>query len=878
MTLPAGKRLGRYEIRSMLGAGGMGQVYLAHDTQLRRSVAIKILPPQFVADPNRLDRFRKEAYAIAALSHPNIAHIYEIDCVDDLNFIAMEYIEGVTLRTRIYQHETPLSKLVEFMAQVADGLAKAHSSGIIHRDLKPDNIMIAREGYAKILDFGLAKLIPQPSTISSDNQSQVSTEFLAHSLPGVLMGTVGYMAPEQVRGQNSEVDHRADIFAFGCILYEAATKRLAFQGDSEIDTLHKIIYEDPTISSNTTPELQRIIRRCLQKDPDKRYQSIKDVALELKELSYESEDRLASEGAITREAAPVETRKTAAKTILRFPAALFGIGLLIAAMVLVGYLVLTKRDRAIIATQQQHLVSTLSGSHQSATFSPDGLRIAFINDASGVPQVWTTTLSEGTPRQITFGEARATRPRWSPQGDEIAYVRETGSDASVWLVRADGAGETRKIIEGGRNPSWSWDGKRLVFERGYDLWTANADGSDQTRVEGLPRTDLLLADRNPALSPDGSMIVFFQKDKGPIGDIWVIPTKGGQARQLTFDSNFGGTPIWTPDGKYIIFSSLRGGSRTLWRIAAAGGQPEPLLVSAGEDTEPEISRDGRQLIYTNTRNNFLLLLTDPATGKSTTLTESRVDIVDPSFSSKGDKVLFFKVSDDGDIHIFQINTDGSALTQLTRTKGTRNIHPQWSADGTAIYFYQFLPTLSFRRLKIGDEQSSEVVSGWEWGTQFGARVDPEGKRIIYTKLDRGTVVATMIRDIASGSENAFTMLLRHPRWSPDGKVIVGSDAQAPRSHLADLELCPSDGSACRRLTTGSYPHWSTSGIYFVRRSSFPEGEEIWSISPAGGDEMKVADLHPMHPIGHFMDVSASGQIVWVQYQQGKNELWLAHLQ
>lgn len=878
MTLPNGKRLGRYEIRSLLGAGGMGEVYLAQDTQLRRPVALKILPAQFVEDPKRVDRFRQEAYAVAALSHPNIAHIYEIGSVDDLHFIVMEFIDGVTLRTKIYRDNAQLSKLTGYLGQVADGLAKAHATGIVHRDLKPDNIMIARDGYAKILDFGLAKLVPQTPATPIENPSQVPTRIAPpHSLPGVLMGTIGYMAPEQIRGQNSEVDHRADIFAFGCILYEAANKRLAFQGDSEIDTLHKIVYEDPAFSSNTIPELERIIRRCLQKDPDKRYQSIKDVALELKELPYESGVQLASKGAPTHEAAAVETRSIRAGSILRSPAALIAVGLLLVALAVVGYMVLTRRNRSIIAAQQQHLVSTLSGSHRSATFSPDGLRIAFISDAAGVSQVWTTTLSGGTPRQITFGEARAARPRWSPQGDEIAYVRETGSNTGVWLVKPEG-GEPRKVIEGGRNPAWSSDGKQLVFERGYDLWTANADGSDQTRVEGLPRTDLLVVDRNPALSPDGSMIAFFQKDRGPLGDIWLIPTKGGPARQLTFDSNFGGTPIWTPDGQFIIFSSLRGGSRTLWRIAASGGQPEPLLVSAGEDTEPEISRDGRQLIYTNSRNNFMLVLTDPATGKSTTLTESRVDMVDPSFSPKGDKVLFFMVADGGDVHIFQINTDGSGLTQLTRTKGTRNIHPQWSADGTAIYFYQSHPTMSFRKLKIGDEQSSEVVSGWEWGTQFGARVDPEGKRIIYSKLDRGNVAATMIRDIASGSESAFTMLLRHARWSPDGKVVIGGDTQAPKSRLADLELCPADGGACRRLTTGGYPHWSLqSRIYFVRQSSFPEGEEIWSVSPAGGDEVKVADLHPMHPIGHFLDVSASGQIVWVQYEQGRNELWLARL-
>jgi hypothetical protein len=184
-----------------------------------------------------------------------------------------------------------------------------------------------------------------------------------------------------------------------------------------------------------------------------------------------------------------------------------------------------------------------------------------------------------------------------------------------------------------------------------------------------------------------------------------------------------------------------------------------------------------------------------------------------------------------------------------------------------------LPALSFLKLRIGDEQSTEVVPGWEWGTQYAARVDPEGKRIIYSKLDRGTVAATMVRDIASGSESAFTMLLRHPRWSPDGKLIAGTKADA-----FEIQLCPADGGTCHRLTTGYYPHWSSSSrVYFGRDSKFSDGEEVWSVSVAGGDEVKVADLHPLHPIGQFFDVSPSGQIVWVQYQQGKNDLWLAQL-
>ncbi|HZS06842.1 MAG TPA: hypothetical protein VFD58_18545 [Blastocatellia bacterium] len=257
---------------------------------------------------------------------------------------------------------------------------------------------------------------------------------------------------------------------------------------------------------------------------------------------------------------------------------------------------------------RQHLISSFPGSHREAGFSPDGSLIAFINDAGGVPQVWVKNLAEGDPIQITTGELPAHRPRWSPRNDQVAFSRGGGS----WSVPPLG-GVPRKVIEAGYNPNWSWDGSRLVYEKDKGIWTARSDGSDERKVEGVPQVDFLLADRTPAFSPDGSLIAFFQCSKGPIGDIQVIPASGGQPRQLTFDDHYGGTPAWTPDGRFIIFSSLRGGSRMLWKIAASGGQPEPVLVSAGEDADPELSRDGRQLIYTNTRNSFILTLWNPAT-------------------------------------------------------------------------------------------------------------------------------------------------------------------------------------------------------------------------------------------------------------------------
>ena len=276
----------------------MGEVYLAEDVQLRRRVALKILPGELAANQDRMRRFIQEAQAAAALNHPNIAHIYEIGEADGVNFIVMEFVDGKTLREKIHQERSELRVLLKHLLQVSEGLAKAHASGIVHRDLKPDNIMITREGHAKILDFGLAKLMEgqgdtetgrggdENPTIALSSRPPVSP---SGTSPGVVMGTVGYMSPEQA--QAKPVDQRSDIFSFGCLLYEAATGRKPFAGDSIIDTLHKIIHDPaPAITDfnpSASPELQRVIRKCLAKEPEKRYQTIRDTANDLEELIEE---------------------------------------------------------------------------------------------------------------------------------------------------------------------------------------------------------------------------------------------------------------------------------------------------------------------------------------------------------------------------------------------------------------------------------------------------------------------------------------------------------------------------------------------------------------------------------------------------------------
>ena len=286
--------LSHYRIVSKLGAGGMGEVYLAQDTKLDRKVALKILSADLATNRNRMERFVREAKAAAALNHPNIAHVYEIGESEGINFIAMEYVEGLTLHVKIHRERTEIRTLLRYLQHVAEGLAKAHAAGIVHRDLKPDNIMITREGHAKILDFGLAKLIEPrlAESVPDEGAGDAATAIMQqHSTPGVIMGTVGYMSPEQAQGKTNQIDQRSDIFSFGCILFEAATGHKPFEGDSVVKSLHSLIYEPAPqikdLNPSAPPDLQRIIRRCLAKDPEERSQAIKDVAIELKELRRE---------------------------------------------------------------------------------------------------------------------------------------------------------------------------------------------------------------------------------------------------------------------------------------------------------------------------------------------------------------------------------------------------------------------------------------------------------------------------------------------------------------------------------------------------------------------------------------------------------------
>ena len=524
---------------------------------------------------------------------------------------------------------------------------------------------------------------------------------------------------------------------------------------------------------------------------------------------------------------------------------------------------------------RQRSISSFPGSHTEASLSPDGKWLAFTSRESDNPaQVWLKNMPDGEPRSLTDGEIPSVHPRWSPKGDEIVFGRGKDWQQNIFSVSPFG-GAPRLLIDGGRNPSWSSNGSRLVYEKDNEIWTANADGSGRQKLEGVPQIDLLVVDREPSFSPDGSQIAFFQPEDGPMGDIWVIPSRGGKARQLTFDNHLGGGPVWTNDG-YIVFSSQRRGSKTLWKISESGGIPQPMTMGAGEDTSPEVSRDGARLIYTNSTAYWTLTLLDAATQQKQEIRETRTDMYFPKFSPAGDKIAFFATVDDGDIHIFTIRVDGSDLRQVTRGKGERNVMPQWSANGANLYFYQIRPGLSFRKISVEGGASSEIAPGWRPRTQYLARVDPAEKNVVYSKLEKGTSVATIIRDIATRQETPFKRTLDHARWSPDGRSIVGVDpASSTDGAHGDILVCPVDIGPCRKVASNAQsPVWSAddSQIYFERKMT-----EIWSVPPHGGEEKLVVHRSQVDPIAGEYDVSSQGKIVYVQFKQGRQGLWLADL-
>jgi len=548
----------------------------------------------------------------------------------------------------------------------------------------------------------------------------------------------------------------------------------------------------------------------------------------------------------------------------------FAFILMVTIVMLVVYSFNNHQSASTKTATQQH-ISAFSGSHKSASFSPDETHIVFASTANSVSHIWRMALGSKSPEQLTFGHHLDSRPRWSPNGIHVLFVR----NGDLWSVPAQG-GKARQVIQNGYNPNWSADGLRFVFERKGEIWIANADGSKQYKVEGLPTVDLLLAPRMPALSPDGQTVAFFHAIAGPLGDIWIISSKGGSAKRLTFDTSIGGAPSWTADGSSIIFSSQRSGTKTLWRIPAEGGEPIAILQGAGEDDEPEISQSGKRIIYSHIQQRFILMSTDLNTGEEKEMVESWQVIAGPTLSPDGTTIAYFNITPAGFVKIFTVPVGGGTPKLITQEENTINAVLQWSFDGKAIYFYRIVPEMSFRKVPAEGGLSTKIVDDWNWNVEHGAHVDSSGRFIVYSRLDRGIPIATMIRNIKTGEEKVFNALLDRPRWSKNGEWIIGGnfkDANEPEGE--GVILCAYQNADCRQLTdVGLLPQWSQdeSKIYFVR--AFPKGQTLWMMDAKTETvPEQISTMEPILPIGNFYDITTDNHVFWVRLEQSDSELW-----
>ena len=851
-----GRRLSHFETREAIGSGGMGVVYKAVDLRLQRTVALKLLRTDVGLDAESRRRFFREAQAASALNHPNIVTVYEVDSAEGVDFIAMEHLQGSSLDALIAAGPLGLSPALGYAVQVADALASAHAAGIVHRDLKPSNVIVTPEGRVKVLDFGIAKrLVAAPE---GAELAMPTLDLPPQTDTGVVMGTPRYMSPEQAQGK--KVDARSDIFAFGVLLYEMLAGRPPFTGDSLAGLLTAILRDPPpslrSVRSELPAEVEEIVAKTLEKDPERRYQSMRDVLRELERLRQTPSAGMAMP--------PSPSRR---KPVL--------VSFLVGAAVVVlgsGLALLVRGRHGAAPALRFRQMADLPGSPRSPGFSLDGRMIAYVDDADGVPQVWVTYLRGGAPLQVTSGPAPAARPRWSPKGDAIVFERR---GQGIWTVSPLG-GQARQIVEGGSCPGFFADGERIMYGRGAEIWTARLDGGEPRRLEGLPPSDYYAGytSRCPALSPDGREIVFFQAENGPNGDLWSLPAGGGELRRLTFDSTEASSPVWTPDGRFIVFSSARRGSRNLWRIAAGGGQPEPVTTGAGDDLEPDVAA-GNAIVYTSTRIAYRLMVLDPAHGQEREVLERRAEMNGPAFSPQGDRIAFFGVTGSG-THLFTVRADGSDLRQVTQAERERNVMPQWSGDGSSLYYYCQLPSPSYRKIPAAGGMSTAVVEGWTWEGHGGARWDPGERLLAYTLIEGDRAKATLVRDAETRAEQALGRAFYSPKWSPDGAVLLGNDGDG---HIL---VCPRDGSGCRVVGEGRSASWSgdASRIYFERpgrRLDDPglRSRELWVMEPDGRNPRRVAVLEPQHILATPVAVSREDLVAWVQVRRAKPELWLA---
>ena len=870
MRLAAGTRLGPYEILAPIGAGGMGEVYRARDSRLDRDVAIKVLPEHVAQDPEARARFEREARAVAGLSHPNILAIHDFGEEDGTAYAVTELLEGGTLRERLGNAALPVRKVLDYGVQIAQGLAGAHEKGVVHRDLKPENIFITEDGRAKILDFGLAKL-----ELAAHEDLTASPTVAVGTRPGTVLGTMGYMSPEQVRGR--DVDARSDLFAFGSVLYEMLSGERAFWRDTAADTMSCILREDPpslsTASQEVAPALQRIVEHCLEKGPAERFQSARDLAFHLEAVGTAS-------SSVVRE--PIQEPDDRPRRGLPRAAPLLAglaVGLVAGGLLVAQFL----SPEPYEPPRLRYL--SYSGRENIPSASPDGRLIAHESTHGDRSQIWVKQFPGGNEVALTDGpDDRA--PRISPDGSQVLFTRVEGALTSLFRIPVVG-GEPRKILDDAYDGDWSPDGEQVAFlrDRSVDggiavslgivdpggqgsrdiltlketrLWSPrwSPDGRTIAAVQGGMENSphsILLVDAEtgatralhppppagrlsaPAWNGDGKALIYTVSETIAIGDqssgrlivqeiesgrseirMWLPTTAdaldvlapgtlvmgvasrrqnlrevdlvdgaaAGKPRRVTRGSSTDRQPVFSRDGRWMLFSSNRGGNLDLWKLSVETGAIRRVTEDDDADWDPAFTADGANILWSTDRGGHFEIWTCAADGTGARqLTQDGVDAENPTATPDGQWIVYNSINPEH-VGLWKIHLDGTGAQRLV--PGSWSV-PDVSPDGRHV---AFRTSTEPRALSVARVDDGEIVAGpWELpGSQTSGRARwmPDGRHLLFTGLNASGNRGIFIQEFSAGRDTRSTRRPLHgfdedqpPESfgvSPDGRRLVYSSA------------------------------------------------------------------------------------------------------
>ncbi len=855
-----GRTLSHYKILDEISRGGMGIVYRALDVKLNREVALKVLPPELVSDPERKRRFIQEAQAAAALHHPHIATVFEIDEVDETTFIAMERIKGERLQEILSRGPLRVVRAVELSTEIVEGLVRAHQKGIVHRDLKPSNLMVTEEGHAKIIDFGLAKLV-EPLEPLVD--SQADTALRGGTESGVVMGTVSYMSPEQAKAKR--VDHRTDIFSFGIVFYEMLTGKNPFERESAAETLSAILKESPSAlaaAMQDVVKLQRVVDKCLAKAPEERYQATQDLLLDLKWIRRDSEV-----------SAPTDLRPRAMTRLALGASMVF-------ALLLGGLLYFLRfRDEPVPELINPVQVTRSLGGEGAPSWSPEGGRLAYhLRNLTSGWDIWVAQVAGGQAVNLTQDPAEAQDyfPSWSPDGSQIAFFsfREGGG---CFVMSALG-GPARKVGESmtsGSKSAWSSNGSELACVVGdKDTFFVQMISLASGESRRLPLPGRAFGRRELSWSPDGRYFAYL--DGGPTDPVLalrVLRIEDGKTFDVTDGRSQVYSPMWSADGRYLYFVSNRVGTTDLWRQRMREGQSpgEPERVTAGVRMRTAaFSSDGKKLAYSTAgrvSNVFRVpILKDrPATwADAQQITFDEGALIEQVDVSPDESRLLVSSDRAGNFDIWMLPSEGGAMQPVT-TDPTPDWAPAWSPNGKEITFYAYRSGgREIWAQPVLGGPARQLTKG-EWDNKYPTW-SADGESLLFDSMRGGKDVTWIVS--ASGGEPRQLMTESFgARSSPDGKWLA---FVSERSGRRAIWRARADGGEpeCLVETSAVFLRWSRDGnwIYYL-------ADDIKAVRADGSGERPMTDFRGRR--GFLSEgMAADGKYLYFSWWDDRGDIWV----